>query len=165
MSVTRTTLSRRALFRWSSATIGGVGVLGVTGCGLSDDDAESEPDPLLAQAASARRDAATARALTALYPDRAGALSVIADERTAHADALDADVARMAGITADTTTSGTSSTTSAPGAEQPTVEQLREMLVRSQRSAADLARTLTGYRAGLLSSISAACGVQTEVLL
>jgi len=151
--------------RWSSATIGGVGVLGVAGCGLSDDDTETEPDPLLAQAASARRDAATARALTALDPGLAGALGVIADERTAHADALDSEVARMAGITTDPTTSGTSTTTAPAGGAPPTVEQLRESLVRSQRTSADLARTLTGYRAGLLASISAACGVQTEVLL
>ena len=165
MPVTRTTLSRRALLRWASATIGGVGVLGVAGCGLSDDDTESEPDPLLAQAASARQDAATARALTAIYPDRAGALGVIADERTAHADALDSEVSRMAGITPDATTSSTSSTTAPAVGEAPTVEQLRDMLVRSQRTSADLARTLTGFRAGLLASISAACGVQTEVLL
>ncbi len=151
--------------RWSSVTIGGAGVLGVAGCGLSDDDTETEPDPLLAQAASARQEAATARALTALDPGLAGALGVIADERTAHADALDSEVARMAGITTDPTTSGPSTTTAPPGGAPPTVEQLRESLVRSQRTSADLARTLTGYRAGLLASISAACSVQTEVLL
>ncbi|MFD6896259.1 hypothetical protein ACFWB0_17125 [Rhodococcus sp. NPDC060086] len=133
----------------------------VTGCGITD-DSEPEPDPLLAQAARARTDASTATALIAASPDLAAPLTTISSERTAHADALDAEVARVAGATTNDTPS---STTTAPAAEAPTVELLRERLTQSQRSAADVGRTLQGFRAGMLASISAACAVQTAVLL
>lgn len=133
----------------------------VTGCGITD-DSEPEPDPLLAQAARARTDASTATALIAASPDLAAPLTTISSERTAHADALDAEVARAAGATTSDTPS---STTTAPAAEAPTVELLRERLTQSQRSAADVGRTLQGFRAGMLASISAACAVQTAVLL
>lgn len=155
-------MSRRTLLRWSSAAIGGLSVLGATGCGASDDDT-SEPDPLSAQATRAHTDAATATALIAMLPDRADALATIADERGSHAAVLDAEVARLAGPTA--TTGAVASTTTAPAGEPPTVEQLRERLNRARREAADLARTTSGYRAGMLASISAACAVQTAVLL
>ncbi|MFD6859566.1 hypothetical protein ACFWCF_19775 [Rhodococcus sp. NPDC060090] len=133
----------------------------VTGCGTTD-DSEPEPDPLLAQAARARTDASTATALIAASPDLAAPLTTISSERTAHADALDAEVARVAGTTTNDTPSPT---TTAPAAEAPTVELLRERLTQSQRSAADVGRTLQGFRAGMLASISAACAVQTAVLL
>ncbi|WP_408015975.1 hypothetical protein [Rhodococcus chondri] len=158
------TVSRRTLLRWSSAALGGVGVLGAAGCAITDDDSEPEPDPLIAQAARARAEAATATALVALHPDRAEALTTIGTERAEHAQVLDAEVARLAGTT-PTDPSSAATTTAAATGEQPTVELLREGLQRSQRSAADLARILQGYRSGLLASISAACAVETAVLL
>lgn len=69
----------------------------------------------------------------------------------------------MEGATTSFTPPSTTVTT--PTGELPTVEALRERLNRSQREAADLARTLSGYRAGLLASISASCAVQTAVML
>jgi hypothetical protein len=42
---------------------------------------------------------------------------------------------------------------------------LRDRITKSQQSAADLARTQSGYRAGLLASISAACATEAVVLL
>ncbi|HET8994601.1 MAG TPA: hypothetical protein VFN32_12435 [Rhodococcus sp. (in: high G+C Gram-positive bacteria)] len=132
-----------------------------TGCGTTD-DSENEPDPLFAQAARARADASTATALVALTPDLAEPLTTISSERTAHADALEAEIARAAGAT--TSYTPPPSTTSTIG-ETPTVELLRERLGQSQRGAADTGRTLQGYRAGMLASISAACAVQTAVLL
>lgn len=154
-------MSRRTLLKWSSATLGGLGVLGLTGCGASDDDT-AEPDPLLLPAARAHTDAATATMLIALAPDRADALATIADERTSHAAVLDAEIARVSAATTSTTAPPT--TTAAP-IDDPTVEQLRERLTRSQREAADLARVTSGYRAGILASISAACAAQMAVLL
>jgi hypothetical protein len=130
----------------------------VAGCGASSDE-DGEPDPLIAQAQRARTDAALAGALVAVAPERADALATIGAERTTHAEALDAEVARLAGATP------TSPTTAPLPAEAPTVELLRERLNRSQRDAADLARTLRGYRAGLLASVSAACATETAVLL
>jgi hypothetical protein len=52
-----------------------------------------------------------------------------------------------------------------PPTAPPTVEALRAQLAESRKTAADLARALSGYRAGLLASISAACAVQAGVLL
>ncbi|MGW0020397.1 hypothetical protein ACWDUD_18880 [Rhodococcus sp. NPDC003382] len=154
-------MSRRTLLRWSGAALGTAGVFTVTGCGAPSDE-DGEPDPLIAQAQRARTDAALAGALVAVAPERADALATIGAERTTHADALDAEVARLAGATS--TSPATSTTVTLP-AETPSVELLRERLIRSQRDAADLARTLRGYRAGLLASVSAACATETAVLL
>lgn len=155
------------MLRWSGAALGGVGALAVAGCGAGTDDGAGEVDPLIAQAERARVDAATAGLLVALLPDRAGALNAVGAERTTHAQVLDAEVARLAGAdpASTTTASTTTTTTVAPAADPPTLDLLRERLNGSQRAAADLARTLQGYRAGLLASISAACAVHTGVLL
>ncbi|PND50688.1 MULTISPECIES: hypothetical protein [Rhodococcus] len=160
-------VSRRTMLRWSGAALGGVGALAVAGCGAGTDDGAGEVDPLIAQAERARVDAATAGLLVALLPDRAGALNAVGAERTTHAQVLDAEVARLAGAdpASTTTASTTTTTTVAPAADPPTLDLLRERLNGSQRAAADLARTLQGYRAGLLASISAACAVHTGVLL
>ena len=162
MSLDRPAVSRRTLLRWSSVAVAGLGITTITACGASDDEA-SEPDPLLSQVTRARTDAATATALIARAPELSGALNAIASERTVHADTLEAEVARMQGATTSFTPPSTTATTAT--GELPTVEQLRERLTQSQREAADLARTLSGYRAGLLASISASCAVQTAVLL
>ncbi|WP_068160722.1 conserved transmembrane alanine RICH protein [Rhodococcus phenolicus] len=154
-------VSRRTLLRWSGAALGSAGLLTVAGCGTPSDETD-EPDPLIAQAERARTDAALAGALVAVAPDRAEALATIGAERTTHAEALDAEVARLVGATP---TSPTTPPTAALPAEAPTVELLRERLTRSQRDAANLARTLRGYRAGLLASVSAACATETAVLL
>ncbi|ETT25698.1 hypothetical protein RR21198_3569 [Rhodococcus rhodochrous ATCC 21198] len=160
-------MSRRTVLRWSGAALGGVGALAVAGCGAGTDDGAGEVDPLIAQAERARVDAATAGLLVALLPDRAGALNAVGAERTTHAQVLDAEVARLAGAdpASTTTASTTTTTTVAPAADPPTLDLLRERLNGSQRAAADLARTLQGYRAGLLASISAACAVHKGVLL
>ena len=47
----------------------------------------------------------------------------------------------------------------------PTLDELKSYLLESQRGAADSARNESGYRAGLLGSISAACAVELEVVL
>lgn len=155
--------TRRTFFRWSSLAVGGVGVAGLVGCGIAEDE-EPEPDPLLASEARARIDASTALALIALTPEWTDPLTVVATERTAHADALGAEIERAAGATTSYVPPD-APTTSASAGDPPTLELLRERLVRSGRDAADLARLLQGYRAGLLASIGAACTVQTEVVL
>ncbi|CAM2901017.1 hypothetical protein RHDE110596_06130 [Prescottella defluvii] len=155
-------LSRRAALRVvGSAALGTTALAATTGCSDSGQaDTPAEVDALTTQAELARRDAANATTAIATYPDRAGALGVVATERTAHADALDAEIARAAGAaTAETTTP--SPQVPAP----PTLEQLRVDLADAQREAARLARNQSGYRAGLLGSISAACAAQQAVLL
>ncbi|MGX4709969.1 hypothetical protein LZP97_05685 [Rhodococcus sp. DMF-1] len=156
-------VSRRTVLRWSGAALGGLGALAVAGCAAGEDDGSGEVDPLIAQAERARVDAATAALLVALLPDRAQALQAVAAERTTHAQTLDAEVARLAGT--DPTVSDVTTTTVAPAADPPTLDLMRDRLGTSRRAAADLARALQGYRAGLLASISAACAVHTGVLL
>ncbi|GAA5083269.1 hypothetical protein GCM10023319_26990 [Nocardia iowensis] len=176
----RFSLDRRSMLRLAGGGTIGVLALGATaGCGA--DEPVHDPDPLAAQEVQARTDAAAATAAIALAPQRHSALTAIATERTAHADALRAEIDRVIGVYGDGTTpvhrtrtnaaaqpsgpaavaSGTPVSPSPP----PSVDALRAQLTTSRQSAADLARTQSGYRAGLLASISAACAVQAGVLL
>ncbi|GAA4476498.1 hypothetical protein GCM10023094_16540 [Rhodococcus olei] len=140
-------------------------VAAAAGCaGTGDRDGADEPDPLLSALTAARRDAAAAGAAIALAPERTAALGVIAAERTAHGDALAAEIARAAGGV-PSSTSASAVTTTAPAAPPPTVDELRAMLGESQRGAATLARRLDGHRAGLLGSISAAIAAEQAVML
>ncbi|MDH6281833.1 hypothetical protein M2280_003055 [Prescottella agglutinans] len=155
-------LSRRAALRVAgSAALGASALALTTGCSDSGSaDSPAEVDALTTQAERARRDAANATAAIAVLPDRAGALGVVAAERSAHADALDAEIARAATVTPSST-----APTTPPVTAPPTLEQLRADLADSQKEAARLARAQSGYRAGLLGSISAACAAQQAVLL
>ncbi len=128
----------------------------------------TEPDILVSQEFSARTDAASATAAIAIDPARSAALTTIANERTAHADALRTEIDRAIGVYGDGTTPAVqtpSPTTTPAPAAPPSIDGLRDQLGASQRAAADLAVTQSGYRAGLLASISAACAVQVGVLL
>nr|WP_051186906.1 hypothetical protein [Nocardia tenerifensis] len=172
-------MDRRGVLRLAcGGALGALTVGAVAACGA--EDTVYEPDPLAAQELSARADAAAASAAIALAPQRHGALTAIATERTAHADALRAEIDRVIGVYGDGTKPVHRTRTSGPGqssvpaapasgtaapAQPPTVDDLRAQLTQSRQSAADLARTQSGYRAGLLASISAACAVQAGVLL
>jgi len=130
------------------------------------------PDPLEAELAAARKDSelAAAAAKTAL-PAIAPALSVVADERARHATALVEELARAAGKPTPTSSEPGAATpasarpdgatptaaTPAPPGPPPSVQDVVVALRRSADSAATLAPTLSGYRAGLLGSIAAAC--------
>ncbi|MGB7359270.1 MAG: hypothetical protein WA944_15275, partial [Mycobacterium sp.] len=99
----------------------------------------------------------------------ADALTQVAAERAAHAEALGEEIVRMTGhaptttsTTTTTTTSSTSSSTVLPG---PTVEDVIGALRVSADSAAQAAAALSGYRAGLLASICAACTAAFSVAL
>ncbi|WP_328715642.1 hypothetical protein [Nocardia salmonicida] len=177
---TRSTWRRRTLFRLVGASAIGIPAVAVLAA-CAEDDTVHAPDPLAAQEIMARADAAAATAAIALAPQSNAALSTIATERTAHAEALRTEIDRVLGVYGDGTTpvhrtgvltvpgpdgSPVSASEVETAAAQPTtVAQLRDQLVRSQQSAATLARTESGYRAGLLASISAACATQAGVLL
>ncbi|MFC6012720.1 hypothetical protein [Nocardia lasii] len=171
---------RRAVLRLVGASaIGLPAVAALAAC--AEDDTVHAPDPLAAQEVLARADAAAATAAIALAPQSNAALTTIATERTAHADALRTEIARVVGVYGDGTTpvrrTGEVTVPGPDGAPVPatqvetasaqpsTVAQVRDQLIRSQQSAAELARTESGYRAGLLASISAACATQAGVLL
>ncbi|MCQ4119378.1 hypothetical protein [Rhodococcus tibetensis] len=161
-------VSRRAALRFAAVSaIGATGVALLAGC-AEDTNTQAEVDSLVAQARLARRDAASAAAAIALLPERGAALDLVRSQRTAHADALDAEIARAAGTYPDGTTPTTSPSASpAPAAPTPppSIDQLRAELAESQRSAADSARNLSAYRAGLSASISAACATYLAVVL
>lgn len=163
-------LSRRSTLRL--AGYGAVGVVAVTAlsaCAPDDGaDRPSKIDPLIAQADRARTDAAAATAAVATIPDRAPALGLIAAERTEHAKALDTEIARAIGVYSDGSPPSAAATATSSTTEPvspPTLEQLRTRIADSQRGSAALATSESDYRAGLLGSISAACGVHVEVLL
>ncbi|WUC07986.1 hypothetical protein OG874_23090 [Nocardia sp. NBC_00565] len=168
---------RTALRLAGGTTVGALTIGAVSGC---TDKTVYEPDPLAAQEVLARADAAAATAAIALAPQQHAALTAIAGERTAHADALRAEINRVIGVYGDGTTpihrtrdratpasgpSPAASGTAVPPTAPPSVDELRARLAKSQQSAGDLARTQSGYRAGLLASISASCAAQAGVLL
>ncbi|CAA0089925.1 Uncharacterised protein [Mycolicibacterium vanbaalenii] len=98
----------------------------------------------------------------------AAALTEVAAERAAHAEALDEEIVRMTGHSATTTsvtTTPTTSPTSSTVPPSPTAEDVIGALRVSADSAAQAAAALSGYRAGLLASISAACTAAFSVAL
>ncbi|MEV0333695.1 hypothetical protein [Nocardia sp. NPDC050717] len=170
---------RRSLLRIVGASALGVPAVAVLAA-CAEDDTVHAPDPLAAQAVLARADAAAAQAAIALAPQSQAVLTTIATERGAHADALRTEIDRVIGVYGDGTTpvhrtgevmvpgpDGRSvpASVAATPTQPLTLAQLRDQLVRSQQSAATAARTQSGYRAGLLASISAACATQAGVLL
>ncbi|NLE81639.1 MAG: hypothetical protein GX610_19070 [Rhodococcus sp.] len=161
-------LTRRSVMRFAAAsTVGVFAVSSLAACSDDSDDA-MEVDRLTSAAKLARRDAENAKAAIALLPDRSGALTTISTQRREHADALEAEIARAAGTYADgstPTSTGRPSPETTKPAPPPDLPTLRGHLTESQRNAAELARSLSGYRAGLCASIGAACGTHVVVLL
>lgn len=125
------------------------------------------PDPLEDQLKAARRDSEMAAAAAkAAPPGFAPGLSVVAAERARHASALVEEMARAAGKptpTADETTSAAPSPSAKPAPPPPGLADIAKALRESADSAAKLAPTLSGYRAGLLGSIAAACATSAAV--
>lgn len=126
-------------------------------------------DDLEAQRQLALRDGELATAAGAALSDPeakdlAAALEQVAQERTDHAGALAAEIARATGKPpADDTE--TSSHIAAPDTPAPTVSQVINALRASADSAGKLAVASSGYRAGLLASIAASCTASYAVAL
>ena len=159
------------LSRRSALTSGGRGLLALAlvgtatmACGAGAPD---EPDPLEAVLASARADSELATAAArAAAPNMVPALLVVAAERASHATALVEELARAAG---KPTPTSVAETTSASAQAAPPASATRAAVIsalrRSADSAAALAPTMSGYRAGLLGSIAAACTASATVAL
>ncbi len=131
------------------------------------------PDPLEAELSAARSDSELAAAAAkAAAPAMVPALIEVSTERARHATAIVEELARAAGK--PTPTPGAETTGGAPngGAPNggapaqtstnravppPSLGDVVTALRRSADNAATLAPTLSGYRAGLMGSIAAAC--------
>ncbi|MEX0580623.1 MAG: hypothetical protein WD228_05885 [Mycobacterium sp.] len=126
------------------------------------------PDPLQSVLAAARSNSELAAAAASTAPTQlAPALLVISAEQARHASALIEELSRAAGE--PTPTSGaaapapTSPTSAGPAPPPPTVNDVVAALRKAGESAATLAPTQSGYRAGLLGSIAAACMTSATV--
>lgn len=149
---------------------GGLLALGLTvsaaaACGSSR---PKGPDPLQSVLAAARNDSELAAAAARTAPTQlAPALLVISAERARHASALIEELSRAAGE--PTPTSGavvptsTSPVSAGSAPPPPTVNDVVVALRKAGESAATLAPTQSGYRAGLLGSIAAACAASATV--
>ena len=120
--------------------------------------AQRGPDPLVELADAARSDAALAAAVIMSTPALAARVQPVLDARTAHAQALDAEVARLA-------PERTSPSLSPPGLSQATLPQVRAAVVASAQKAAALVPTLPAERVGLVASVAACCSAYGQVLL
>lgn len=149
------TPSRRTFLQSAVAlAAGATAISAVAACGSDSGTSAKQrlADQLLPQVTAANTDAAAASAAIALNPDRAAALTVIAEQRTAHSTALTDEITRLDSGRAQ---SASSSATPSPAVTPPTIEELRTQLTASANSAGSLAVELDGYVAGLLGSISA----------
>jgi hypothetical protein len=158
-----TTLSRRRVLAGGIA----LALFGIAAPGCSSPPPPPAVDELEAQLSLARRDSELAKAAAVGAPQQIGtALTEVAAERTRHAQVLTTEIARLAvnptSTSAQTTTPTTTTDTAAP---PPPLADVVRSLKASADSAGELASTSSGYRAGLLGSIAAACTASYSVAL
>ena len=168
MSSVRSRVNRRRVLLGAAA----LALLGTAAPACGSAPEAPKVDDLLAQRDLAQKDSEmAAAAANAADPAYAPALTVVAAERAAHANALTAEIARAAGTTTPSSTA-TSSTTPTPATPTPaaptpppSLSDVRAALRTSGDGAAQLAAKLSGYRAGLLGSIAASCTTSITVPL
>jgi len=146
----------------------GTAALALFGGALSACGNPPAPDPVLdaltGQLGRARSDSALAAAAATATPKFASALTAVASIRDAHAQALADEIARRGGATT-TAATATSSATPTPAPAAPTAQQVVAALQQSADGAGQAAAGLSGYPAGLLASIAAACTAAFTVSL
>ncbi|HEX7322239.1 MAG TPA: hypothetical protein VF299_04790 [Mycobacterium sp.] len=144
---------------------GGLLALAAVAAAACGSDTAPKVDELESQRELASRDSALAAAAAAVAPRTVGrALTQVASERAEHARALAAEITRLTGKT-EPTPAGPGETTSGPPAPTPTVAEVVSALRKAAESAGQLAIASSGYRAGLLASIAAACTAARVVTL
>jgi hypothetical protein len=145
-----------------------IALLSATAAACGEPPPPPDLDDLVAQLDRARTDSKLAGDAAAAVPkNRAAALTTVASERAAHAQALSDEIARMGEpvpTSATSSSSATATATSTP-APAPTAADVVAALKGSAESAAGVAAQLSGYRAGLLGSIAAACTAAYTVAL
>ncbi|OBB15814.1 hypothetical protein A5761_01530 [Mycolicibacterium setense] len=161
-------ISRRRVLLSAAA----IALLGATAAACGTTTPQPEVDDLTEQWDRARADSALAAAAAAAQPAQSAAtraLTAVANDRTAHAEALSDELTRMTGTAPASDAADAAGTTAKPtpstDASAPGVDDVVDALKQSADSASGLARTLSGYRAGLLGSIAAACTAAYTVAL
>nr|WP_155906015.1 MULTISPECIES: hypothetical protein [unclassified Mycolicibacterium] len=170
---TETTVTRRRVLIGTAALalLGGA----VTACGSTPPARDPALDILTGELDRARSDSQLATAAAVgVPPQLVPALAAVAAVRTAHAQALSDELTRIGGTppTTPSSTTETSATppatpgaTPAPAPAPPTPQEVVAALEHSADSAGRAAAGQSGYRAGLLASISAACTAAHTVTL
>lgn len=155
------TVSRRRVLVGAAA----LALISTASAGCGSPAPHPDVDALQAQLERARADSQLAAAVaTTALPQVAPALNTVAAERAAHATALTDEITRLAPQSPSTsTTSSPPTSTSAAAAKPPTTADVVAALKQSADSAAQLAATQSGYRAGLLGSIAASCSAAQAV--
>lgn len=178
-SVLPTVSRRRLLIGGAALTL--LGGAATTACGTTTP--VKDVDALLGQLQRATSDGELAgNAAKSAPPTLAAALTVVAKQRAAHAKALTEEITRISGeapptptpstgTTSSATSSATSSgptsspTPSGPPPKPPDAGDVVAALQQSADGASLLATQQSGYRAGLLGSIAAACTTAITVAL
>ncbi|WAJ46937.1 hypothetical protein OK015_11075 [Mycobacterium sp. Aquia_216] len=160
--------SRRGVLA-GGAALAALGVV-ASACGESPPKAPAV-EQLLGPLDQARHDSALAGAAAAAIgnpPQIAAALSVVANQRAAHARALSTEISRVAGkfsASSSETTSPSPAAPAGPPPPPPPVSDVINALRASADNAARLVSSESGYRAGLLASIAASCTASYTVAL
>ncbi len=141
-------------------------VLAIATPACSSPPAPPAVDELEAQLTLARQDSDLAAAAAAGAPEQVNrALKQVAAERAQHAQALTTEIKRLTPTSTSTTTTSPTTTASAAGTPPPPLADVVTSLKASADSARQLASIASGYRAGLLGSIAAACTASYTVAL
>jgi hypothetical protein len=143
---------------------GGVALaaLAISAPACSSSPAPPAIDELEEQLSLARQDSELATTAAAGTDQQVGrALKQVAADRSQHAQALTAEIKRLAPTSSATTSPTTTTTSGAP----PPLASVVTSLKASADSARQLASTSSGYRAGLLGSIAASCTASYTVAL
>ncbi|WP_237573563.1 hypothetical protein [Mycolicibacterium lacusdiani] len=157
-------LSRRRLLIGSAA----LAALGATSVACGSKNPPPDVSVLTAQLERARSDSQLAAgAASSAPPPVAAAMTAVAAERSAHAEALAEEITRITGATPTSSTSSTSASTSAPSQPPapPTPGAVVDALRQSADGAAQAAAEESGYAAGLLGSVAASCTAAFSVAL
>ncbi|MCF8569578.1 hypothetical protein L5G32_04780 [Gordonia sp. HY002] len=129
----------------------------VSACGPTTDEERDLAERLVEHARAAVRQQEAAAALAPRTTEYTAALTVVAQQRGEHAQALRDEVNRVH--------SSSAGRIDDPSAPLATVDALREALVSSTRASGGAAVTESGFVAGLLASVSASCKTLAEVQL
>lgn len=152
--------SRRGVLRGTAALVlVGAASTVAAACGNADEG----PDEMEAPLAAARADAALATVAGRAFPDLAARVGPVAQVRTAHADALAAEIRRARPDREDAVAAPVPDP-APPASAVAATTTLTTSLGAARDAGSELAVRTARYRSGLVASVAAACGGLVEVL-